>query len=203
MSDVIDARGLACPHPVLMTKKAMESGRVVTVLVSARDQVDNVIRMAERSGWSTAARETEDHWEIVLEKPGSVAQIDIHPEDLVCQMPGRTGYASRTVVLTSEGMGHGSPELARVLIRSFLGTLKEVKSRPNRIIFYNSAVKLVSEGTHVLPELKELADLEIDLIVCGTCLDFFHLKDKLLVGRVSNMYEIATLLCESGNTVTI
>lgn len=86
-------------------------------------------------------------------------------------------------------------------MRSFLNTLKELEDRPWRIIFLNTGVRLVTSDSEFIETLKDIADLGIEIISCGTCLDYFHLKDKVAVGRVSNMFEILTSFNEATNVI--
>jgi selenium metabolism protein YedF len=105
------------------------------------------------------------------------------------------------VFIDGETVGRGSEELGAILMRSFLLTLKELNPLPWRIIFINSGVKLAVEGSPLLTVLGELADLGLEIISCGTCLDYYQIKDKLTVGRVSNMYEIASSFLEATNVI--
>jgi len=101
---------------------------------------------------------------------------------------------ARVVLLASDGIGSGSDDLGRILMRSFLKTLKDAPSRPDVIILLNAGVKLVAEGSDLLDDLRALEALGVDLAACGTCLDFFHLKEKVRAGRVTNMSEIVATL---------
>lgn len=98
------------------------------------------------------------------------------------------------VLLASDELGSGSAELGQVLMRSFLKTLREVQSKPSRILFLNRGVRMVVEGSAFLPELEALAEAGIDLASCGTCLDYFQVKDKVRAGRVTNMQDIVAAL---------
>lgn len=212
MSDVIDVRGEPCPVPVIRTRKAMESilkpgqdshVNLLTVLVSKQDQVDNVTRMAGRSGWTSTFSQQGDHFRIDLTGPESQsAPVIVASEDLTCEIPV-SGRTSRVTVVASNTMGKGSETLGGVLIRAFLGVLKELDSCPEIIIFYNSGVKLVIEGSPVLAEIRELDELGVELLVCGTCLEYFEIRDKVCVGTVSNMYDIATAMLDAENAVVL
>ena len=100
-------------------------------------------------------------------------------------------------------MGRGSGELGGILVRSLMHTLNEVEPRPDKLIFFNSGVKLTVEGSEVLEDLRTLEQGGAEILVCGTCLDYFKIKDKVAVGEVSNMYTIAETLLGAGRTVTI
>ena len=106
------------------------------------------------------------------------------------------------LVASSERMGRGEhDELGSVLIRSFFHTLGEVEPLPDTILFYNSGVKLVAEGSPVLDDLQALAGRGIEMLACGTCLGYYDLTDKVAVGEVSNMYTIAETILGAGKTV--
>ena len=88
-------------------------------------------------------------------------------------------------------------------MRAFLHTLGEAEVRPQKMILVNSGVKLACEGSPALEDLQTLASQGVEILACGTCLNYFELKEKLRAGRVSNMYEILSALCQAGKTVKI
>lgn len=107
---------------------------------------------------------------------------------------GESRAPSLVVLIASDEIGAGSSELGKILMRSFMKTLKDVGPKPQRMIFLNAGVRLVAEGSDLLDDLTALQGMGIDMAACGTCLDYFHLKEKVKVGRVSNMTEIASSL---------
>ena len=98
-------------------------------------------------------------------------------------------------------IGRGDDLLGAVLMKSFLHTLKEIEPRPWRLIFLNAGVKLASEGSDLLTALSELERLGVEILSCGTCLDFFKLKEKLVAGKVTNMYDIVSSLVAATNVI--
>jgi selenium metabolism protein YedF len=100
-------------------------------------------------------------------------------------------------------MGRGDPELGDILMRGFVHTLGEVEPLPQTIIFLNSGVKLACEGSAVLDDLCTLAAEDVEILVCGTCLGYFELADRLLAGQVSNMYDIAETMLSAGKLVSL
>jgi selenium metabolism protein YedF len=105
------------------------------------------------------------------------------------------------VLIANEELGHGPAELGKILMRSFLKTIKDLSPKPEQMIFLNSGVKLVAEGSDLLDDLAALSAQGTDLFACGTCLDYLHLKEKVKVGRISNMTEIAGSLLNAGRVV--
>ena len=100
-------------------------------------------------------------------------------------------------------MGNGDEELGKILIKSFIFTVSETSPYPKTLVFYNGGVKLTCEDSPVLEELKKLEDLGVEIISCGTCLDFLNLKESLRVGSISNMYTIYEKLRDSLNNIII
>lgn len=198
MAETVDARGLACPQPVILTRKALqEGGGPVTTIVDSDTAQRNVTRMAEKAG-HTVTVETRGG-DIYLRITGDAPE----PQPLAV---GRAVPASGSLVLvvSSEFMGRGEhEELGLVLVRAFFHTLGEVEPVPDTIIFYNSGVKLVVEGSPVVEDLQALADRGIEVLACGTCLSYYELMDKLAVGEVSNMYSIAETLLSAARTVNL
>ena len=109
----------------------------------------------------------------------------------------------RTILITGEFLGKGNDELSAKLMGSFLRTLLASEKKPDRIVFYNSGVKLLAEGSPVLDVLNDLNRAGVQLVACGTCVGFFKLDDKVAKERISNMTEIVRILTEAENVVTV
>jgi selenium metabolism protein YedF len=198
MAKVVDCRGLACPQPVIRTKKALSESEQVTTIVDNETAVTNVSRVAEKEGYAVAVEKREDGIYLSLRKETRTVKTAAAPG------PTTDGTTGPTVVLIpSEGMGRGDEELGGILLRSFLHTLNEVEPLPDTIIFLNAGVKLTVEGSPVLEDLEALGKRGVGILACGTCLGHLGLKDKLAVGEVSNMYSIAETLLAAGNVVAL
>ena len=109
----------------------------------------------------------------------------------------------KLVVINSEFFGRGSDELGKKLIGSFLRKVWSQDDKPDAVIFYNSAVKLLEKGSPVLDALDALAAAGVDLIACGTCVTHYELKSKLALGRVSDMQEISSSLMSAERVITV
>ena len=109
----------------------------------------------------------------------------------------------KTIIINNQFFGSGSDDLGKTLMASFLRKLWANKNKPDNIIFYNSGVKLLSKGSDILDALEALSELNIELLACGTCVNYFGLEDKLVVGRISNMQEISTVIMNSDTVITI
>ncbi|HOX42742.1 MAG TPA: sulfurtransferase-like selenium metabolism protein YedF [Myxococcota bacterium] len=202
MKKTVDARGLSCPQPVVLTLKALDLADEVTTLVDNQAAVENVTRLAHSKGCSVEVSEKEDGIYLTLKRGGAPAE----PAAIGHGVAGSTAEAPAgplVVFVPSDCFGRGPSELGERLMGAFFHSLLEVRPKPQTIIFMNSGVKLVAQGSRALDDLEALAAQGIDVLACGTCLGYFELTEKLAVGRVSNMYDIATALLEAGKVVEL
>jgi selenium metabolism protein YedF len=197
MSEIVDARGLPCPQPVILTKQALLNHDDVVCIVDNETSQHNVTRMATKMGRPPTVETQTDG--IYLRFAGGGAETAAEPEMAV----GRAVPAAGPLVIyvSADVMGRGEPDLGGILIRAFLHTLNEVEPKPDVMVFVNTGVRLTVEGSLVLEDLQALADGGTEILVCGTCLGYFELKDKVAAGEVSNMYTIAETLLGAGKVV--
>jgi selenium metabolism protein YedF len=200
-SNIIDARGLPCPQPVILTRNAMRAADEVTTLVTSADQVANVRRLAEKAGWHVTVAEAEGGFALHLRRG---AQPPTATPEPALASTAQGGSSPTIVVVPSDQMGRGEPELGGVLLRAFFHALTEMEEGlPQAIVLYNSGVRLAVQGSPIVDDLCALATRGIEVLVCGTCLSYYHLRDQVAVGVVSNMYTIAEMLLRAGNVVTL
>ena len=197
MVKTVDARGLACPEPVIATRRALRDEGAVTTIVDNDIARRNVTRMAEKSGYTVETKERADGIYLHI---GDRCEV---PEKALAQAQAASGEGGPLVlVASSEFMGHGEHgELGHVLVRGFFHALGEVEPVPDTILFFNSGVKLVVEGSPVLEDLQVLSERGIEILACGTCLGYYEIMDKLAVGEVSNMYTIAETMLGAAKVV--
>lgn len=202
MEKTIDARGLACPKPVILTKKgieAMEEG-VITTIVDNEIAKDNLSKLAKSMGLEYKVEEdVEGNYEVTISK-GKASEL-ISTQKVTEKVQQVNDGA--VIVIPSDLMGSGDPELGRILMNSFIYTVSETKPYPKAILFYNSGVKLTIKSSAALEDLLLLEKVGVEIISCGTCLDFYELKDELGVGEISNMYTIYEKMSGPQNTITI
>lgn len=193
MSKIIDCRGMACPMPVINTKKYFDSivTGEATVIVDNLIAKNNISKLAVSCGLLYNIEEKEGHFYIKINKNESIdnAQVSI----------GR----GLTIVITSDKLGNGEDTLGELLMKSYLFALSESDSIPEYLIFLNSGVKLSTGGSESIESLKKLKEKGTYIISCGTCLDFYNLKDNLVVGEVGNMYTIVEKMNTSTNTIKL
>jgi selenium metabolism protein YedF len=196
MANIIDVRGLACPQPVINTKKALEAIEegMLTVIVDNVAARDNVRRFAESQGCTVTVEEKKGDYHLDIAK-GFACEIESRSEE--------TRENDNIVVyINSNTMGAGDDELGRILMEAFLKTMVIADPQPRKLIFVNSGVKLATEGSDVLQHIKEMERKGVEVLACGTCLDFYGLKEKLRVGVISNMYDIIESLVGADKVVS-
>lgn len=194
---IIDCRGLGCPQPVIDTKAALEeAGGPLVVIVDNEAARDNVTRFAESRGARVTVAQHDGDFHLTLE-PGQTAPAAEEPP-ICCELPAP---GQSVVCVSSEGMGRGDEELGGILMAAFLDTLSQFKGQISHAIFLNAGAKLAVESSPVLDQIRQLEQLGVQVLVCGTCLNHFGLADKLAVGSVSNMYAIIETLSTAGRVI--
>ena len=197
----VDARGEQCPIPVVKATKAigeMTEPSVLEVHVDNEIAVQNVLRMASGKGYAAKSEQVaEKHFVITVD-------VDRLPEagaargEAVC-LPDLRG--NTVVAVGTATMGVGSDELGATLMKGFLYALSQQEELPKTILFYNGGARLTTEGSASLEDLRSMEAQGVEIMTCGTCLDFYGLKDKLQVGSVTNMYAIVEKLTKAAKVV--
>ena len=188
----IDCRNWQCPQPVIEVRKSMlaDPQQALEVLLADEAAYQNVSRLAQTSGYIIEEKSGDGFTSLTL-KPGEAEQTADKP-----QVSGQT-----VLFCASELMGDGDEELGRLLLKNFLITLLDTTEVPDCIYFVNSGVKLACAGAETVEVLEKLACRGIDIASCGLCLEYYHLKEDLQVGRITNMLEIAEAQLNAGRII--
>jgi selenium metabolism protein YedF len=190
---ILDCKGLACPQPVVLTKKAIDKKtEALTIIVDNAAAKENVAKFAAGSGYGVVIEKTEDCYHLrLLLRP-------IDKGDPVGKTEEPVFAPTRPVFLLSRNtLGAGSDELGAILMKSMFISLLEAKPLPKAIMMLNSGVYLALDDSPVLAAMQELSNHGVSVVVCGTCLDYFGVKERMAVGSVSNMYSILSELNKS------
>ena len=197
----IDARGLACPAPVLQTKASLEQDRLanVQVVVDNAASQQNVRRFLQSQGFETELKqEGGDYWVI-----GKCNGVPHSPSETAPSAQEETELKKIMVMCATDRMGFGDDELGRKLMVNYIRTLKEMGPDLWRLVFVNNGVKLTIDGSEVLADLKDLEDHGLSILVCGTCLDHFQLLERKQVGETTNMLDIVTAMQLADKVINI
>lgn len=189
MTKEIDARGLACPAPVLQTKEAIERDTPNTIMIQVDNDAarQNVTRFLESQSYRVSVEQSGMDFHVTGRREGDAGASECR----VTELP-QTESKRIMLMVTTDRIGHGDDELGTKLMASFLKTLKEMGEELWLIVFLNNGVKLTIEGSDLLPVLRELEEEGVSLLVCGTCLNHFNLLEKKQVGETTNMLDIVS-----------
>ena len=199
---IVDAVGEPCPIPVVKATKALrEMGEPGTLEVRVDNEiaVQNLTRMAAGNHLPVQAEKKGEHLFVVtMEVAEPVGDAPVEEPALSC-VPDARG--DLVVAVDSETMGRGSDELGKLLMKSFLFAVSQLPQLPRTILFYNGGAKLTVEGSESLEDLRNMEAQGVEILTCGTCLNFYGLAEKLAVGGVTNMYAIVEALAGAGKVI--
>ena len=189
---VIDCKGLKCPTPVINTKKYFDSidAGQAEIIVDNEVAKNNICKFSESNGFK---------YEVLQE--GEFFNITITKESCGCEV---MNFDKETVIIvSSDKLGCGDDKLGETLMKSYLFALSESSNLPTNLVFLNGGVKLVVEGSPCLESIEKLSKEGVNILSCGTCLDFYGLKEKLAIGEITNMYTIVELMNRAQNTIKL
>lgn len=193
MSIELDFRNMNCPLPVVNTKKhfdSIEEGEA-TIIVDNEVAKDNLLKFAASNNFESKFEEKDKLFYVNM----------IKNKDCCCEVAKK--QEKFTIVVGSNLLGSGDEKLGNVLIKSYMFALSEASEIPTDMIFFNSGVKLTVENSETLGSLTKLAERGVKIQVCGTCLDFYNIKDKIAVGEISNMYSIVETMNASDKVINL
>ncbi|MEG6521225.1 sulfurtransferase-like selenium metabolism protein YedF [Desulfotomaculum sp. 1211_IL3151] len=192
----INNRGLACPQPVINTKRALEEinqGTVISI-VDNETAFENVKRFAENAGFNITTAEKNGAYYLTITKGEGNGPVEVVAP--VCE-------TSQVVYLfTSNTLGSGAEDLGETLMISFFNSLLE-KNPPRVLMLVNSGVRLAIQQSRVLEQINKLVERGTEVLACGTCLDYYKLKEQLAVGRITNMLEILDNMTGGDRVITL
>lgn len=201
MINTVDARGDECPIPVIKAKNAIEAmtGGTVEILVDNETAVSNLERMARTMNCEIETREEDGVFHVLITKDGEAAAAAPAPAEIVCDAPKKSG--NTVVVISSDKMGSGDDTLGALLMKSFVFALTQLEKAPDTVLLYNGGAFVSTEGSPSIDNLKALEAAGTKIFTCGTCLNHYGIADKLMVGGVTNMYEITETLAKADRII--
>jgi selenium metabolism protein YedF len=200
---IVDATGEVCPKPLIITKKQLKETEIdgkFVVLIDNETSKENVERFLRDNQIVFQTSRQDTIYSIEVTK----TQADLrHPaaEEFCRPSVPVKNTAGHALCFTSDQIGKGPAELGQILVQACINTIKEVEPLPVAIVFYNSGVTLTIDGSPVLESLQNLEKSAVKILVCGTCANFFQVKERIRVGMVSNMYDIMETLSHAGHVI--
>ena len=193
----VDARNTTCPKPVILTLEAlshMDGEDALEVMITDEVAKSNLERLAKEKNLSYSYEDKDGYTSIYLgiEDADDLRKQNLSTDDVVCDIEDKA--TMKTLAIGCEFMGHGNDELGRVLMKGHIYALAHSDVKPQTMVFFNSGAKLTCEGSESLEDIKELEAAGVEILTCGTCLDYLDLKEDLAVGGVTNMYAITQIL---------
>ena len=196
---LVDVRGEVCPKPLILTKKALKEcsdEQPLRILIDNATSKDNVVRFLCDNGYAPECSETNGTFTLVFSKRGAV--LPQPDAEAYCSVSSPKPHV---IVVKSRYMGHGDEELGELLLKAFINTIKEISPLPQTIVFYNGGIVMTIDDSPVLPALRELERQGVALLICGTCAEFFKMKEQIHIGTISNMYTILETLTGAGKVI--
>lgn len=211
---VVDALGKTCPQPVIMTSKELDalaaagrSAEAVEVLVDNMVAVENLKRLAgsRKRGVEVAQEEPGARWRVVIAGGESGEDAPAEPLEPSCDIPvpAVAQTAGKVIAVGSEFMGRGDQELGSILMKGLIYAFANADTPPAKMVFFNGGARLTCEGSVSLEDIRQLEERGCEILTCGTCLDFFGIKEKLAVGGVTNLYAISEFFLAPEGVVSL
>lgn len=208
MNKIIDAKGKNCPIPVIMAKKEIDGGNNSFVVeVDNNIAVQNLQKLANSQGFKSEVKEDKENFNVYFSKDSAIAA---HEEEcLECNEmldkveENKNSLGSWTVFIGKEIIGAGNEELGKSLMKMYFYTISEGEELPKSILFMNDGVKVPTLNEQAIEHLKDLENKGVEILVCGACLNFYGLEEKLKVGKISNMYDITNQMKEAAKVITL
>ena len=197
---IVDAIGQACHMPVVLAIQALkelDGAGTLEVHVDNEIAIQNLTRMAaSRNLTAVAQKLDEKHFVVRIDAADAPAPAEEPAPVCIPDLRQHT-----VVAIGSAAMGQGSDELGAILIKGFLYALTQQEHLPDTILFYNGGATIPIEGSVSLEDLRTLEAMGVEILTCGTCLNYYGLTDKLAVGAVTNMYDIVEKLTKAGKVI--
>ena len=198
MKKFIDAKGKNCPMPVIMAKKEIDSGvKFFEIEVDNKIAVENLKKLANSQGFTTTIKENNGNFKVDFSNGCEEC------EEVLAKVEGKKPLGNWAIFVNKEIIGAGNDELGQSLMKMFFYTISEGEDLPKSILFMNGGVKVPTLNDQAIEHLKVLQDKGVELLVCGACLNFYELENKLEVGTISNMYDITNAMKEASKVITI
>jgi selenium metabolism protein yedF len=195
---LLDCTKLECPMPVIKAKQELEKEgeMLLDVIVDNEIAVQNLTKLANSMGYKSSSKKQDENFCVNIEKNANTS-LNQDKSNL------KIVEERQTILIKTSFLGVGDDSLGSTLMKGFIFTLTQSKPLPKKVMFLNSGVKLTTENEETVKNLQILEKEGTEIVSCGTCLDFYNLKDKLKVGSVGNMYDIVDSLNQSSNKLTI
>jgi selenium metabolism protein YedF len=200
---IIDTSGQQCPAPLIATKRALKNTRTgdsFKIITDNQTSFNNISRFLQDNKIEFSSEESGGIWTLTITKKTS-EPIAADPEEYCTTAIPHFSQGDFIIAFTSDKMGDGDEELGHLLMTNFVKAIRDLDVLPRKMVFYNRGVSLGAEGSPVIGHLKEIEKMGVAMLLCATCAKYYSLEEKIKIGTLSNMFEIAQVMSSAGNIV--
>ncbi len=200
---IIDTRGQQCPAPIIATKKALKEtipGETLKVLTDNQTSLNNLSCFLKDNNTEFSVTGEEGVWALTILKKTTVAGQKPAEEYCSTKIP-HFAHGNFVIVFSSDRMGEGDSELGSLLIVNFIKAVKDLEILPGKMVFYNSGVRLGTPDSPVIAHLEEIEKMGVNMLFCATCAKYYSLEEKIRIGVLSNMFEIAQVMTSASSII--
>lgn len=200
---IVNTCGRQCPAPLIETKRALrntETGGSFIVITDDKTSFNNIIRFLKDNNTQVTFKESDGIWQLTVTR-SATESVEVNAVEYCTAEIPHFSTGNFIIAFKSDKMGDGDPELGQLLMDNFIKAIKDLDILPQKIVFYNSGVKLGSEDSPMFDHLFQLEKMGVSLLFCGTCISHYSLEDKIKIGTISNMFEIVQVMASASNIV--
>jgi selenium metabolism protein YedF len=200
---IIDTKGQLCPAPLIAAKRALKEtaeGESFIVLTDNKTSFDNLSRFLKDNKTEIQVSETSGVWTLTVRKT-TVDIIQPNEEKYCAPEIAHFEKGNYVVVISSDKMGEGDEQLGLLLMTTFINAMRDLDELPQKLLFYNNGVKLVTNNSPVIETLRDLEKMGVEIMLCGTCVNHYSLASVVGAGTISNMYTMAGIMASSGKVL--
>jgi selenium metabolism protein YedF len=200
---IVDTQGQLCPAPLIAAKKALKesaAGESFKVLTDNQTSLNNLCRFLKDNNTDFQISEASGVWTLTITKKSGEA-LRSKAEDYCTSTVTHFEKGNYIIVISSDRMGEGDEVLGRLLMDNFIKAVKDLERLPQKMVFYNNGVKLVTISSTIIEHLKDMEQMGVELLLCSTCVNHYSIESVVGAGTLSNMYAIAEVMASAGNIV--
>jgi selenium metabolism protein YedF len=200
---IVNTKGQSCPAPLIAAKKALKEtavGESFILITDNRTSFNNLSRFLKDNNTDFQISETGEVWTLTITKTKGHVTLAKAEENCTSSI-SHFQKGDFIIAVTSDKMGDGDEDLGHLLMNNFILALKDLDRLPEKMVFYNSGVKLVTNSSPVIEHLKDIEKMGVELLICATCVNHYSLTDVVVAGTLSNMYSITEVMASAGNII--
>lgn len=200
---VVDTKGQLCPAPLIAAKRALKEtaeGESFILITDNKTAFENLNRFLNDNKAITQCEESQGVWTFTVTKTTG-DMVRAVPEEYCETAVSHFEKGNYVVVISSDKMGEGDEKLGHLLMSTYIKALKDADKLPDKILFYNNGVKLVTNASPEIENLRDLEKMGVELLLCGTCVNFYSLEKEMGAGTISNMFVMAEIMASTGKVI--